>query len=198
MKNFKQYLAESAKTYGFRITFAGKPVDGIEKIVKQTLAGYQPTSVSSLKSHPVQRNHPLFPKIENPEVYSLDVACDYPASADQIRVALTQGRADKLNVAVQNLIYAQSQDAEHTAVAANTGETPLLMRPYETSQIQPEDIYGSDYNSKLVKNSVSGVGKPHVDGSAKPALTTNDLPQGKKSAMGSVKPKLPDVKSYRR
>ena len=196
MKNFKHYLAESAKLYGFRITFAGKPEAGIEKTVKQALAGYQATSVTDLKSHPIQRNHPLFPSAENPEIYSLDVACDYPASADQVRVALTQGRVDKVNVAVQNLLYANDMAAEHTAVAANTDETPLLMKDYDQGKVA--SVYGDDYNSKLVKNSLSGAGQVKVAGGAKAATTTNDLPQGKKSAMGSVKTKLPDVKSYKR
>ena len=198
MKNFKQYLAESAKTYGFRITFAGKPVKDIQKIVKKALDGYKIQSVTELKSYPVVKDHPLFPGVANPETYSLDVVCDYPVSPDQVRVALTQATADRGTVAVQNLFHADDMAHERQQIAANTDGDPLLMKAYEASKLKIADYYGDDYNSRLVKNSASGAGQVKVKGGAKAAETTNDLPQGKKSAMGSVKAKLPDVKSFRR
>jgi hypothetical protein len=198
MKNFKQYLAESAKTYGFRITFAGKPDKDIQKIVKHSLAGYKVQSVSDLKSYPVVKDHPLFPGVANAETYSLDVVCDYPVSPDQVRVALTQATTDRGEVAVQNLYFADDLAQEQERIAANTDDKALLEKPYDASKLKIADYYGDDYNSKLVKNSASGAGQVKVKGGAKAAETTNDLPQGKKSAMGSVKAKLPDVKSFRR
>lgn len=197
MKNFKQYLAESVKTYGFRITFAGKPVSDIQKIVKQALAGYKIQSVTDLKSQPIERENPLFPGMPNPEIYSLDVVCDYPASADQIRVALTAASVDRGTVAVQNLQHADDMSHEQATIAANTDKEPLLMKDYETSKLKVADYYGDDYNSKLVKNSASGAGQVKIKGAAKAATTTNELPQGKTSPVGSKQNKIPTVKSAR-
>ena len=194
MKNFKQYLAESAKTYGFRITFANKPDSGIEKTVKQTLAGFNVKSVTDLKSYPVAKKHPLFPNIPNAETYSLDVVCDYPASADQVRIAVAQAVMDRGTVAVQNLHHAEDVAREQEMIAANTDRDPLLMKAYEASRLKIADYYGDDYNSKLVKNSISGAGQVKVVGGAKAAETTNDIPQGKLSPVGSKQNKIPQVK----
>ena len=90
MKSFLQYLTESKHDYSFRIRFAGKPESGVAKNIKAALAGFGVKSVGDVKSHVVERSHPMFPGLANPEVYSVDVVCEYPATAFQIRKSLLQ------------------------------------------------------------------------------------------------------------
>ena len=196
MKSFLQYLTESKHDYSFRIRFAGKPETGVAKNIKAALAGFGVKSVGDVKSHVVERSHPMFPGLANPEIYSVDVVCEYPATAYQIRKSLTDFAVDKATVAVENLDHSEDMATEMEQIAANSGKEPLLLKDYE--QAKAEHPYGDSYNAKLVKNSVTGTGRVKVKGGSAAAKTTNELPQGNKSAMGSVKPKLPDVKSYRR
>lgn len=196
MKSFLQYLTESKQDYSFRVVFAGKPDAGIGKSIKTALAGFGVKTVTDAKSHMIERSHPFFPGLENPEIYTIDVTCEYPATAAQIRKSLTDHSVDKATVAVENLAHAEDVAAEAEAIAANTDKEPLLMKDY--AKVKVEHPYGDDYNAKLVKNSVTGTGQVKIKGGAKPAQTTNDLKAGTKSPIGSHKPKLPSVKDIKR
>jgi hypothetical protein len=196
MKSFLQYLTESKQDYSFRVVFAGKPEAGIGKTIKTALAGYSVKSVSDAKSHMIERSHPFFPDLQNPEIYTIDVVCEYPATSTQIRKSLTDHSVDKATVAVENLAFAEDIAAEAEAIKTNTGEKPLLLKDYE--KVKVDHPYGDNYNAKLVKNSVTGTGQVKIKGGAKPAETTNDLKAGTKSPVGSHKPKLPSVKDIKR
>lgn len=196
MKSFLQYLTESKQDYSFRIVLATKPAAGLSKTIKQALAGYGVKSVSDARSHMIEKAHPMFPGLANPEIYTLDVVCEYPATATQIRKSLTDLSVDKATVAVENLAFAEDMDYEAKSIASNTDSEPLLMREYEKVKVQHP--YGDDYNAKLVKNSITGTGQVKVKGGAKAAETTNDLKPGTLSPVGSHKPKLPSVKDLKR
>lgn len=196
MKSFLQYLTESKQDYSFRIVLAAKPEAGFSKTIKQALAGYGVKSVADAKSHMIEKSHPMFPGLANPEIYTIDVVCEYPTTATQIRKSLTDHSVDKATVAVENLAFAEDMASEAKQIAANTDKEPLLMREYE--KVKVEHPYGDKFNEKLVKNSVTGTGQVKVKGGAKPAETTNDLKTGNKSPVGSHKPKLPSVKDIKR
>ena len=195
MKSFLQYLTESKQDYSFRIVLAVKPPAGLSKTIKQALAGFGVKSVSDAKSHMIEKSHPMFPGLSNPEIYSLDVVCEYPATATQIHKSLSDHSVDPATLAVETLAFAQDLASEAQSIAANTGKQPLLMREYQ--KVKVEHPYGDDYNAKLVKNSVTGTGQFKVRGGAKTAETTNDLKPGTKSPVGSHKPKLPSAKDFK-
>ena len=97
MKTFTQYLSESKKEYAFRILFSAKPAADIKDHIKKTLAGYSVKRVGEIKTKLPAREHPLFTGIENPEIFTCDVVCDYPATADMIRKSITDFAIDKAN-----------------------------------------------------------------------------------------------------
>lgn len=198
MKSFKHYLVESIREYKFRVYFSGKPATDIQDHVKASLGAYNVKSMTEIKSLPLTKSHGMFPTQTTPEVYMMDVTCEYPATAYQIQVALTQLTLDKANVSVENLDHAEDVARQDQAVADNTSDVPLLMQGYAKSKIKAKDWYGTEYNDNLVKNSVTGAGKTKIPGGSKPATTTNDLAVGKKSPVGSNKVKLPTADSIKR
>lgn len=196
MKSFLQYLTESKTDYRFRIYHSGKPDSSLTKLIKVALAGYGVKDIGDIKSRPIQQADPMFPNVRNPEIYTLDVVCDYPATAEMVRKSVTDYMTYKDAITVVNLDHQEDIASEQEAIAANTSKEPLLLRDYEKVKVQHP--YGDDYNKKLVKNSVTGTGRVKVKGGAKSAETTNDLKQGTKSPLGSHKPKLPSVKDIKR
>jgi hypothetical protein len=195
MKSFIQYLTESKTDYRFRIYHAGKPDASFSKLIKVALASYGVKDIADAKSRPVEHNHPMFPNMSNPEVYTIDVTCEYPVTAEIMRKSVTDYLPYKAAVTVSNLEHEEDLAMEQEAIAANTSKEPLLMRDYE--KIKVAHPYGADFNSKLVKNSITGTGQVKVKGGAKPAETTNDLKTGSKSPVGSTKitkPTIDDIK----
>ena len=152
MKSFLQYLTESKQDYSFRIVLAAKPAAGLSKTIKQALAGYGIKSVSDAQSHMIEKSHPMFPGLANPEIYTLDVVCEYPATATQIRKSLTDHSVDKATLAVENLAFAEDLASEAQSIAANTDKQPLLMREYQ--KVKVEHPYGDDYNAKTTWESI--------------------------------------------
>jgi hypothetical protein len=134
MKTFTQYLSESKKEYAFRILFSAKPAADIKDHIKKTLAGYSVKRVGEIKTKLPAREHPLFTGIENPEIFTCDVVCDYPATAEMIRKSITDFAIDKANVAVETLEHAESVAAEEKSIAENTSDTALLMQEYKADK----------------------------------------------------------------
>lgn len=196
MKSFIQYLTESKNDYRFRIYHAGKPDASLSKLLKVALGSYSVKNIADPKSLPIEHEHPMFPSIKNPEVYTIDVVCEYPATAEMIRKSVTDYMPFKDAISVSNLDHEEDLAVEQAAIASNTDKEPLLMRDYE--KVKVEHPYGDKFNEKLVKNSVTGTGRVKIKGGAKAAETTNDLKQGTKSPVGSHKPKLPSVKYIKR
>lgn len=196
IKSFLQYLTESKTDYRFRIYHAGKPDSSFNKLIKVALASYSVKNISDAKSLPIEHSHPMFPSINNPEVYTIDVICEYPVTAELVRKCITDYMPFKAAVSVANLDHEEDIASEQEAIANNTSKEPLLMRSYE--KVKVDHPYGDDYNEKLVKNSITGTGQVKVKGGAKAADTTNDLKQNTKSPVGSHKPKLPSVKDIKR
>jgi hypothetical protein len=196
MKSFLHYLTESKTDYRFRIYHAGKPDSSFTKLIKVALAGYGVKDIAAVKSRPIEYSDPMFPDMRNPEVYTVDVICDYPATAEMVRKSVTDYMPFKAAVTVTNLDHQEDIAAERQAIESNTQKEPLLMREYE--KIAVKHPYGDDYNAKLVKNSITGTGQVKIKGGAPAAETTNELKQGAKSPVGSHKPKLPSVKDIKR
>lgn len=80
MKTLKDYLAESKKTYPFKIGIAGDLPEGIDSKLKTALEKYNVVSFSKGKTTPIQ-NRPLdFPQLENINVTFFEVEIHYPTT----------------------------------------------------------------------------------------------------------------------
>lgn len=191
MKTLKTYLMESRKLYQFKIYFNGKPSAEFAKTIKHYLAPYEVTKVGDLTSKPIAHFHEMFPNDANPDVWTCDVETEYPVTSEQIRTLLSQHVLDKNKLAVVNTQYDQDRAHDHAKTTSNTDKKPLLLSDYEQEKVPVADLTGDDYNEKFVKNSLTHSGVPKDLIKQPKAQTTNDLPQGANSAMGSRKPKLP-------
>jgi hypothetical protein len=85
MKNFKDYLAESERTYNYRIKIVGELPEGFHNALKSKLKQFDPLKIGSEKSTPIQAKPADFPAFENEKVTSVDIMLRYPAIEPQIK-----------------------------------------------------------------------------------------------------------------
>ena len=68
MKKFHDYLAESERTYNYRIKIAGDVPTGFVKDLGEKLKQFDVVKMSTAKTTPVQARLNDFPEIENDRV----------------------------------------------------------------------------------------------------------------------------------
>ena len=78
MKQFAEYLAESERTYNYRIKVVGDVPAGFFKELKDKCAQFDIVKMSEPKSTPVRKVVPDFPAFPNQSVSRIDVEFKYP------------------------------------------------------------------------------------------------------------------------
>jgi hypothetical protein len=201
MKKFSEFLAESIKNYSYSVKLNFKPDNDLLSKIEQALAKYELIDITGVTSQPIQRVDKDFPGIKNPEVYVFKVTVAYPAPAEFIRHTISSIGLELENVCVTNTEHDDSMNKENDAVAKNTSDKALLDQDYpkDDNKVIADDNYGDEYNSRLIKNSAGATDQiiPKELRKVK-GNTLNDIPVGTKSAMGSVKPTIPTVRSFAR
>jgi hypothetical protein len=200
MKKFMQYLAEMRHNYLYNVKLAFKPDNDIMQKIEDALQKYSLVNISAPRSLPIQRVDKSFPGINSPETYMFSVEVEYPANADTIRHTIALIGMDLQQVAVTSTLHDASTEKEENEISQNTSEKALLLTPYKDQDNGKiaKDNYGSEYNDKLIKNSITH-GKMIPDSlKEKKGKTSNDYPQGTKSAVGSTVNKKPEITSFSR
>ena len=186
MKNFQQYLAESERTYNYRIKIVGDVAPDFIKQFEEKLAQFDVVKITKPKTTPVQLQPADFPKHSNDSVTSMDVEFRYPAIEPQIKqlaqvlfmdpnriIMLTTPHEDGMD---SERVAAQNKDLLDSDYPADTPEQLALKKDYSADPYQHavlKNAYRSDFT-------VAG-------GKTPPAKTTNDLPMGNSSPMTKVK-----------
>ena len=80
MSTFTQYLAESSKSYDYKIKVAGIIADDFASKLESALAKFEVANMSAGKKTPIMTLPLDFPALSNEEVTIFDVTTNYPAS----------------------------------------------------------------------------------------------------------------------
>ena len=99
MKTFKEYLAESTKTYAVRVKIAGDLPENFDKRLQDYMSKYETIEFKKVGTTPVQEHPHEFPRIKNQEVSIYDVEASYPISFQQLETTL----ADEFGISFHNL-----------------------------------------------------------------------------------------------
>ena len=188
MKPFAKYLAESERTYTYRIKVIGDVPEGFFKQLRDKCAQFDVVNMSNPKGTPVRRVIPDFPAFPNQPMSIVDVEFKYPAIEPQIKqlaqllgldpnriVMNTDGYEDSLNIE-NNKIEAENKDLLDSPYPAPDAEQRALKKDYATGPYDHE-VLKNAYRSNFT---VAG-------GKTPPAKTTNELPMGVKSPMTNIK-----------
>ena len=84
MKNFKDFLTESKKTYKFKIRVAGELPEGFEDRLEQNLKKFDLVNLSSGKRTPIAEKPLDFPQLQNLEVTHYETEVNYPTTSHHL------------------------------------------------------------------------------------------------------------------
>lgn len=201
MKPLAQYLAESERTYNYRIKMCGDVDSEFIRQLKNKLEQFAPVKIGDLKTTPIQKIPTDFPNFGNEKVTMFDVDFRYPAIEPQIKQLAQIMGMDPNRVVMSTRDYNESLVSEYEKIAdqnkdlladtdypADTPEQKALKKDYSA---EPHDhvVLQNSYRSDFA---IAG-------GKTPAARTTNDLAMGVKSPMSNVKrPPKPATGSHQR
>jgi len=189
MKPFAKYLAESERTYNYRIKVVGDVPEGFFKQLEEKLAQFDVVKMSAPKTTPVRKQIPDFPAFPNQSMSIIDVEFKYPAIEPQIKQLAQLAGFDPNRIVMNTTPYEEELNVESDKIEA---ENKDLLKdtdypaPDKKQKALSKDYATGPYDHAVLKNayrsdfSVAG-------GKTPPAKTTNDLPQGDKSPMTNIK-----------
>jgi len=189
MKPFAKYLAESERTYDYRIKMCGRIPDDLVRQLKSKLDQFDPAKLGDVKTTPIQKILTDFPNNQNDAVTMFDVSFKYPAIEPQIKqlfqilggnpnliVMQTQPHVDGL------VDEADKVESENKDLLADT-DYPA---PDAEQRALKKDYSADPYDHAVLKNAYRS-DFTVAGGRTPPAKTTNQLPQGNKSPMTTIK-----------
>lgn len=190
MKSFQSYIFELQKPSEFRIKMATiEPKGEVMDRIKNALDTYQLESVSAVKRLPITE-HREFPQWGPCECWQFDVTVTYPTNTVAIRQALkerAQLNPDWLNV--RNLAEAEYTDEAEAAGKDNEGA--LLDKEDLGGSTEGQELAGQTRVSSLLKELESRKFEV-AGGTTAEGKTTNDVPQGDVSPVGTNQNKIND------
>lgn len=193
MKHFKEYLAESERTYNYRIKTVGEmPSDFLTKL-KDKLEQFDPESIGDVKTTPIQAKPADFPAFENDKVSSFDVKLRYPAIEPQIKQIARLLGWDENRIIMQTAAFDNSVDQEREGVEKlnkNLLTDTDYPAPTPEQKALSADYSADPFDHAVLKNAYRS-NFTIAGGKTKPSQTTNDLKMGDNSPMTKMAKRPP-------
>lgn len=195
VKKFRDYLAESERTYNYRIKIVGDLPANFYNELKGKLEQFDPESISDVKSTPIQAKPADFPACENEKVSSIDVMLRYPAIEPQIKQIARLLGLDENKIIMQTSVF-DDNNAEYQKKLEDQPESLLADTDYPADDAKQKELvkdYSTGpYDHAVLKNAYRS-NFTIAGGKTKPSETTNDLKQGVDSPMTHTekRPKRP-------
>jgi len=186
MKNFQQYLAESERTYNYRIKIVGDMGPDFLKQLEAKLKQFDIVKITKPKTTPVQLQPADFPAHSNDSVTSMDVEFRYPAIEPQIKQIAQLLFMDPNRIIMLTTPHEDGLDSERVAAQ----NTDLLNSDYPADNAEQKALskdYSAPYDKHAVLKNTYRSDFTVAGGKTPPAETTNDLPMGNTSPMTKIK-----------
>ena len=189
MKKFQEYLAESERTYNYRIKIVGDIAPDFVKMLEEKLKQFDPVKIGKTKTTPVQLKPADFPKHSNDSVTSMDVEFRYPAIEPQIKQIAQLLFLDPNRIIMLTTPYEDSMAEEKDKIEEQNKDL-LTDTDYPAPDAEQKALkkdYSADpYQHAVLKNAYRSEFTV-AGGKTPPAETTNDLPMGNTSPMTKTK-----------
>ena len=188
MKLFKEYLAESERTYSYRIKIVGDVDSGWLKQLEEKCKQFDIVSFGKSKTTPVQLAPADFPKHANDSVTSVDVEFRYPAIEPQIKQLAQLLFLDPNRIIMLTTPFENGMDSEREKVEVQNKDllTDTDFPAPDAEQRALSKDYSADPYKHAVLQNAYRTDFTVAGGKTPPAETTNDLPMGNKSPMTRV------------
>ncbi len=158
MKTFKEYLAESKKTYQARIKIAGELPENFEANLKNYMDKYETLEFKKVASTPVQEHPHEFTRLKNVEVSIFDVETDYPIGYQQLESVLK----DEFGIAGDHIRVKHPTDPTEIKPEEKEYEPKLTDAEYKDDTAEDKPLFGDEYNMTMFKELMTVVRKKKV------------------------------------
>jgi len=189
MKNFKEYLAESERTYNYRIKIVGDVTSDWINQFKAKLDQFDPVKLGDVKTTPVQLKPADFPAFSNDSVVSFDCEFRYPAIEPQIKQLAQLMFVDPNRVIMLTTPHEDSLDIERKKIE-DQNKNLLTDTDYPENDAQQKELKADyatgPYDHAVLKNAYRSDFTIAGGKTPKPE-TTNDLKQGTESPISNIK-----------
>ena len=189
MKNFQQYLAESERTYNYRIKIVGDVAPDFIKQLEERLKQFEVVKISKPRTTPVQLKPADFPKHSNDSVTSMDVEFRYPAIEPQIKEIAQLLFLNPNRIVMLTTPHEEGMNTERERV--NTENKDLLTDTnYPAPDVEQKALikdYSAPYDQHAVLKNAYRSDFTVAGGKTPPAKTTNDIPTQNKSPFNNIK-----------
>lgn len=152
MRSFKQYLAESVRTYNYKIKIAGETPKNFIDLFCHNLSKYDPTKIGEPKTTPVQKDPYGFPGLKDQSITIIDCQFRYPANEDMIKQMAKLLGYDENMVRMVQSNFDDSVTKETEMYANQAGHSPLLDHTeLEDNGKEASKEYGDSYLGRIKK-----------------------------------------------
>ena len=149
MKSFKQYLAESKKTYQFKVKVAAETTKDFATLVKAALSPFELTSCSAGKTSPIQERQIDFPEERNVSVTYYDIETAYPATSVQVKDAIAEATGLPQSIIVVRTLAEEEECALNHKYDTSFGDG-VLGHDYPASNNQ--EAFGDKHTMSFLKD----------------------------------------------
>jgi len=188
MKPLAQYLAESERTYDYRIKMCGDVSAEFVRQLKSKLDQFAPASMSDIKTTPIQKIPTDFPNFKNEKVSMFDVSFRYPAIEPQIKQLAQLMQFDPNKIVMSTRNYNEELANEYEKIE-DQNQDLLANTDYPADDQQQKALkkdYGVEAHDHVVLKNQYRTDFTVAGGKTPPAKTTNDLPIGSQSPMSKI------------
>ena len=154
MSTFTQYLAESSKSYDYKVKVAGDISDDFASRMETALAKFEVAKMSAGKKTPIMTMPLDFPALSNESVTIFDVTTNYPVTANVMKEYLS----DYMNINASMIVVRKpGEPTEEYQANMQIGQKSeyanklLDIEMKDAPKVKAEDHYGDKYNMGLLR-----------------------------------------------
>ena len=182
MKTYIQYLLDHEKKYGFRVKLAQEPTNEQLDKLQKVLARWNLEAISEPKRLPVSEDHTGFGHLKATDLYIVDMVVNYPATPQEMQAAIHEATGISLS---RIMVVTPNQEVLAAPILPEAEGRAILDTPLP-EQKAPQ-LLADLANALKVKT----IEHPFAVKPQK-GTTTNDLPMGETSPVGTKRNKLPE------
>lgn len=193
MKSYKDWLTENERVYRYKIRIADDVSDEMVNTIENALKAYDVVSVSKPKRLPIQENPINFEGLGPVPVHILEVELKYPTTDRAIHDLVVQKTGLSPN---HVFVGGESQEPDHKLVLKIEKDgKPILTKDYDASDPKIKELVGEP-SIKMALQSAEKikVKSEYSDPNKQRATSTNEIPQGTVSPVGSKQNSIPSLK----
>ena len=154
MSTFTQYLAESTKSYDYKIKIVGASKDIDKNALETALQKFDLANMSAGKTTPIMTQPLDFPALSNEQVTIFDVTTNYPTTSREMKEYLS----DIMRIPATHIVVRKpnepSEEYQTQMDVAKKSEYRNKLHDIEYSdmaKINPEDFHSTKANMSLLK-----------------------------------------------